>query len=120
MSNALPTESFVEAVPIDVADIDEAVVFWTAITGSTFGASFNRDCRESVLRCGTYIVLRQVSQEAPAQKPVHVDIVVPSINDAVDVVRALGGHKVGRSKCGDSGSVFCLDPDGNDFCLVEG
>jgi predicted enzyme related to lactoylglutathione lyase len=117
--NITPTNHrFVQAVPIDVSDIEAATVFWTSVTGGTFEASFNEDCRESVLRCGTYLVLRQVTEDAPAKQPVHVDIPVANIGDAIDSVRSLGGHKVGKSNCGHPGSVFCLDPDGNDFCLV--
>lgn len=118
MSSALATKPLVQAVPIDVANLDQAVAFWTAVTGGAFEASLNADCRESVLRCGTYLVLRQVSEEAPAKKPVHVDISVPNVRHALNSVRSLGGHKVGKSKCGRHDSVFCLDPDGNDFCLV--
>jgi predicted enzyme related to lactoylglutathione lyase len=118
MNNAPTTERFVQAVPIDVSNLEAATAFWTAVTGGTFEASLNADCRESVLRCGTYLMLRQVSEEAPAKKPVHVDISVPNVSHALNSVRSLGGHKVGRSTCGEHDSVFCLDPDGNDFCLV--
>jgi predicted enzyme related to lactoylglutathione lyase len=118
MSNTATTERFVQVVPIDVSNIENATAFWTAVTGGTFEVSFNADCRESMLRSGTYLVLRQVTEDAPAKQPVHVDVLVTSVGDALDNVRAFGGHKVGKSDCGRTGSVFCLDPDGNDFCLV--
>jgi predicted enzyme related to lactoylglutathione lyase len=118
MSTSLAPRPMVRAVPIDVGHLDQSVAFWTAVTGATFGASLTDDCREAVLRCGTYLILRQVSGDAPAKKPVHVDICVLNVGDALDRVRSLGGYKVGKSKCGQPGSVFCLDPDGNDFCLV--
>ena len=36
---------FIEAIVIDVSDLDRSTAFWTAITGQTFGPSFEPNFR---------------------------------------------------------------------------
>lgn len=51
--------------------------------------------------------------------PIHLDFIVPNLNQCVTVVLEMGGKKEGE-KSGDWGSVaFCSDPFGNGFCILE-
>ncbi len=51
--------------------------------------------------------------------PVHLDVHVSDIDSCVSKVIELGGIKEG-DKSGDWGSVvFCADPFGNGFCVMQ-
>ena len=48
---------FIEAIVIDVSDLDRSMAFWTAITVQTFGPSFEPNFRRARFEHGPALVL---------------------------------------------------------------
>ncbi|MBM4406247.1 MAG: VOC family protein [Chloroflexi bacterium] len=113
----------VEAIVIDVCDIKRGQAFWSAVTGLTFGPSYEPQFRRAALYPGSGISL--VLQEVPEKKRriknrLHLDVEVGDAGRALKQVEALGG-RLARHVHTKSGTYFivCADPDGNEFCLVS-
>ena len=66
---------------------------------------------------------REAEQRVPEGKSVknrlHLDVDVPSIDDAVEQAVGLGATVVGSRHSDEAGSFQVLrDPEGNEWCLV--
>ncbi len=109
-----------EAMVIDVSDLERADRFWSAVTGYVFGPSYTPQCRATVMpESGIRLVLQLVPETKGAKNRVHLDIEVPDLDGALEQVETLGGYLVSRVSNPGAGSlVICADPDGNEFCLV--
>jgi len=117
-------------VCIDVPDKEKAIQFYTKGLGC-----------ELVKQNSDYVELNTdgltiyLSKQAPGTNPliqekavrsyerhwtpVHLDFIVSNIEECITTVLEYGGVKEG-SKNGDWGSaVFCSDPFGNGFCILE-
>lgn len=119
-------------VNIDVDDLDRAVRFYTAAFGLTVGRRFSADGVELVGASSPIYLLSKAagSRASPASPqvrdyarhwtPVHLDVVVTDIEDAVARAVAAGAtleQPVRSSRWGKL--ALMADPFGHGFCLVE-
>ena len=107
----------VEAVVIDVSDLDRAMVFWSALTGLQFGPSDEPHFRQVKLASGLNIALQEVPEAKVGKNRVHLDLQVQNVEAALKRVEAIGGTFVARVDNQIAYHVVCADPDGNEFCL---
>lgn len=109
-----------EAIVIDVVNLERAMQFWSPLMGYAFGPSFTPQCRATVMpESGIRLVLQQVPETKQAKNHMHIDIEVPDLEQALKQVEALGGRLVRRVHNQGVGSlIVCADPDDNEFCLV--
>ena len=108
-----------EAIVVDVSDLATAETFWSAVTGYTFGPSFQSNFRRAAVAPGISLVLQQVPEKKKLFKNrLHLDIGVSDIGHALEQVEALGGKLVQRVTNEVGSLTVCADPDGNEFCLV--
>jgi predicted enzyme related to lactoylglutathione lyase len=108
-----------EAMVIDVSDLDEASAFWSAVVGQEFGASFETNFRRAKLPMGVDLVLQEVHEAKSGKNRAHLDVEVIDLELGLQRVLAIGGTLVQRvdNPNGDS-LLVCADPDGNEFCLT--
>ena len=106
-------------VGIDVADLDRAARFWTALLGV-----------EEVYRGDNYLMfdkqgdapriyLQKVPERKTAKTRIHFDVAVEDLDVAVSRAVALGGKQARSFAEGGMGHVVMEDPDGNEFCLTR-
>ena len=113
-----------EAIVVDVHDMTRAEKFWSAVTGLTFGPSYEPQFRRATILPATGLSLVLQLQLEPEKKAgknrMHLDFDVADVEQALKKVETLGGKLVRRvvSKSG-AGFVVCADPDGNEFCLCQ-
>ena len=108
---------FLEAVVVDVADIDRAATFWSGLLGCTFGASTQSGFRRAQLPSGLYFLLQQSDEPKTGKNRVHVDFETDEMDAAVGLVVQLGGQALHTVDNGLAGFWVCADPDGNEFCI---
>ena len=116
----MPGIGRIEAVTVDVADLDRAMAFWSAVLGVTFGPSVMPQFRRGTVAPGVALVLQQVPESKPPLKNrMHMDVEVAVVDEALRQVEALGGSFV-RAVHDEGFDPFyvCADPDGNEFCLT--
>ena len=117
MSTERSPIGFLEAVVVDVADIERAAAFWSQLLGCTFGAPTHSGFRRARLPSGLYFLLQQSDEPKTGKNRVHIDFETNEMEAAVALVVELGGqalHTVDNHL-----AVFwvCADPDGNEFCI---
>jgi predicted enzyme related to lactoylglutathione lyase len=108
-----------EAIVIDVSNLDRAASFWSGVLGVPFGPSVMPQFRRANLVSGLHVVLQLVPERKADKNRVHVDIEVADLGEALRRVEALGGSKVRLVE--DEGFdplYICADPDGNEFCVT--
>ena len=110
---------FIEAIVIDVSDLDRSMAFWTAVTGQTFGPSFEPNFRRARFEHGPALVLQEVREVKSGKNRVHLDIEVSDLDEALQRVTFAGGRLVTRVDNEFGSLVVCADPDGNEFCLTQ-
>ena len=110
---------FIEAIVIDVSDLDRSMAFWTAITGQGFGPSFEPNFRRATFEHGPALVLQEVREVKSGKNRVHLDIEAPDFEEALRRVTSVGGRIVTRVDNEFGSLVVCADPDGNEFCLTQ-
>ena len=110
-----------EAIVVDVGDLERAMKFWSSLTGYAFGTSFTPPCRAALMaESGIRLVLQQVPEKKIVKNRVHLDIEVSDLEQALVQVETLGGRLVKRvPNPGVGPFVICADPDDNEFCLVS-
>ena len=108
---------FLEAVVVDVADVDRAAAFWSRLLGCTFSASFQPSFRRARLPSGLYFLLQQSDEPKTGKNRVHIDFETDEMDAAVALVVELGGQALHPVDNGLAGFWVCADPDGNEFCI---
>lgn len=68
---------------------------------------------------GPHIYLQQVPEPRTTKNRLHLDIVVPSLHDAVAHAVALGATRVEERRTAFTWFEVLADPEGNLFCLVD-
>ena len=109
---------FLEAVVIDVSDLDRGVAFWAAMLGCEFGPSFEPTFRRATSASGLALVLQKAGEAKTGKNRVHLDIEVLDLDTALRQVQECGGSFVTRVDNQPGAHVVCADPDGNEFCLT--
>ena len=109
-----------EAVTLDVGDLECATVFWSAVLGVTFGPSVVPQIRSVPIAPGLSLDLQLVPERKTLVKNrMHMDVRVAGLDAALRQVEALGGSLVRRVHDDGLDPLYiCADPDGNEFCLV--
>ena len=68
---------------------------------------------------GPHVYLQQVPEARANKNRLHLDIVVPSLPDAVEHAVQLGAARVEERRTAYTWFVVLADPEGNLFCLVD-
>jgi predicted enzyme related to lactoylglutathione lyase len=119
-------------VNIDVDDLGKAEAFYTAVFGLKTGRRFGQDGVELLgLSAPIYLLAKAAgsvaSPGAGARRdyrrhwtPVHIDVVVPDIDAAVERAVAGGAVLEAPIKSAKWGKLALMaDPFGHGFCLIE-
>jgi len=122
----MPTVS----VSIDVADIKQAITFYS----KALGCEISRNSPEiSVLKADniTIYLLEKAENTNPLPSgsasrtydrhwtPIHLDFAISDLERTLSLVKQFGGTYEGDDS-GDWGSIaYCADPFGNGFCLAK-
>lgn len=108
-------------VTIDCLDPERVARFWGALLGRESGPS-----QDGWVYLGhrgdaqPRLVFQPVSQPKDGKVRIHLDVTVENIDEAIDVVTALGGRFTGERHDYDEGTVVVMaDPEENEFCLVQ-
>ena len=106
-------------IGIDVADLDRAEAFYSALLGVKRQAAWNQYLSFQPLPNGLVVYLQRVPEAKTSKSRVHVDLTVPDVLAALAKVEALGGRAL--SDYGEPNQVLAVvaDPDGNEFCLMH-
>ena len=117
MTREHPLIGFLEAVVIDVADIDRAAAFWSRLLGCTFAAPTQSGFRRARLPSGLCFLLQQSDEPKTGKNRVHFDFETDEMDAAVALVVELGGQALRTVYSGLADFTVCADPDGNEFCI---
>ena len=107
-------------IGIDVNDVDTMASFWQAVMG--YERTFERPGHvylSDPQRAGPHIYLQQVPEPRVEKNRLHLDILVPSLAEAVARVQQLGATILHERRSIYTSFVVCADPEGNQFCLVD-
>ena len=115
---------------IDVSEMDKGIKFYTQVLGCELikeGTEFSELRADNTT---LYLAEKPAgSNPLPAGEasrsyerhwtPVHLDFVVPDLDQCLTTLLEFGGVKEGENS-GDWGSIaFCADPFGNGFCVMQ-
>jgi predicted enzyme related to lactoylglutathione lyase len=65
-------------------------------------------------------VFQPVSEPKVGKVRIHLDVTVDEVEEAIELVSALGGRFTGeRHDYADGVVVIMADPEGHEFCLVQ-
>ena len=106
-------------IGIDVADLDRAEAFYSALLGVEREATWNQYLSFKPLPNGVVVYLQRVPEEKTSKSRVHVDLTVPDVLAALVKVEALGGRALRDYGEPNEVSAVVADPDGNEFCLMQ-
>ena len=109
-----------DQVGIDVGDLDRATAFWSAVLGLTVADRDDQYVHFERLPGSLAVYLQKVPEEKTSKTRVHVDVAVKDLETALGRVGALGGTEFQRVEESGSRWIVVADPDGNEFCLVQG
>lgn len=108
-------------VTFDCLDPERVATFWSALLGRERGPS-----EEGWVYLGRRgdaqprLVFQPVVEPKKAKVRIHLDLTVDDIDEAVAGAIALGGRSTGgRHDHAEGVVVVMLDPEGNEFCLVQ-
>jgi predicted enzyme related to lactoylglutathione lyase len=107
-------------VCIDVNDLDRMTVFWESIMG--YERSFEAPGHSYLIDPsgrGPHVYLQQVPEVRQGKNNLHLDIVVPALDVAVQSAESLGATRVRAERTIYTSYVVLADPEGNLFCLVD-
>lgn len=107
-------------VCIDVNDLDGMTVFWETIMG--YERSFEAPGHSYLIDPsgrGPHVYLQQVPEMRTEKNRLHLDIVVPSLDEAVQKAEELGATRQWADRSIYTSFVVLADPEGNLFCLVD-
>ena len=107
-------------VAIDAIDVERMATFWGALLG--YERSFEREGHVYLTDPsgrGPHVYIQGVPEARLEKNRLHLDIVVPSLVDAVDQAIALGATRVDERRTAFTWFVVLADPEGNLFCLVD-
>jgi predicted enzyme related to lactoylglutathione lyase len=107
-------------ITLDVADLDRAARFWTALLGVGVHA---RDRQyvwlERAEPAQPSIALQRVAEPKTAKNRCHVDLVSDDPEATLAAVELLGGRVIEEVVDPLYELVVAADPDGNEFCVIR-
>jgi predicted enzyme related to lactoylglutathione lyase len=108
-------------VTIDCIDPQRVARFWSALLGREPGPS-----EDGWVYLGQRgdpeprLVFQPVPEPKVGKVRIHLDVAVADIDEAIELVTALGGLSTGERHDYDEGAVVVMaDPEGHEFCLVQ-
>lgn len=107
-------------VAIDVNDLPRMKAFWEATLG--YGEVRAGDAYSYLLDPtgrGPHLFLQLVPERRTEKNRLHLDVVVPSLTEAVESAESLGAVVVREFTTPITHFVVLEDPEGNQFCLVD-
>lgn len=107
------------SVGIDVADLERAEAFYSALLGVERDWTSDQYLGFKPLPGGLVLYLQQVSDEKTSKTRLHLDVTVPDVAAAMERVEAIGGRVLRDFIEPGEGLAVVADPDGNEFCLVR-
>lgn len=107
-------------IGIDVADLDRAEAFYSALLGIERRSTWDQYLLFEPLPSGLSVYLQQVPDKKTAKTRIHVDLTVSDVMAALARVEALGGRGVTDYVEPGEDLAVVADPDGNEFCLITG
>ncbi len=107
-------------VGIDVADIERAEAFYSALLGVERGWTWEQYLAFKPLPNGLTVYLQRVPEEKSSKTRLHMDITVSNVQTALERVEALGGRALRDFIEPSQDLAVVADPDGNEFCLITG
>jgi predicted enzyme related to lactoylglutathione lyase len=109
------------AVTFDCVDPQLVGQFWSALLGREPGPS-----EDGWVYLGQRgdpeprLVFQPVPEPKAGKVRIHLDVAVDDVDDAVELVTALGGRPTGeRHDYAEGAVVVMADPEGHEFCLVQ-
>jgi len=109
-------------VVFDCANAARLAMFWHELTGATVNARGDDWWSLHAPDGGIRLGFQQVPEDKLMKNRVHLDLDVDALEDAVAAAEAIGARRVGEPIREEGDEVFqvMLDPEGNEFCLLEG
>lgn len=111
----------VSAVTFDCVDPQRVARFWSALLGREPGPS-----EDGWVYLGhrgdaqPRLVFQPVSEPKVGKVRIHLDVTVDEVEEAIELVSALGGRFTGeRHDYAEGVVVVMADPEGHEFCLVQ-
>ncbi len=108
-----------EAICIDVSDLECAATFWGALLGFQPGRPDRGWVKVGNLTSDTRLILQQVPEDKIVKNRVHLDLYVDDVEQAVQQLEARGGTKLEDRDDGQGPFSVMADPDGNEFCIFK-
>ena len=108
-----------DQVGIDVADVDRAAQFWTALLGLKVAERADEYLFFERQGGGPALYVQKVPEKKTAKTRLHLDIAVENLDTAVTRAVAIGAKQLQSFAEGGAGHVVMEDPDGNEFCLTH-
>ena len=111
---------FVGSTVINVADIERATAFWTTALGYVVRDS---DPTFAVLtdlhRRWSNVSLQLSDEPKHGRNRVHLDLYADDQQAEVTRLEALGARRIPWDYGQDADNVVLVDPDGNEFCVIQ-
>ena len=107
-------------IGIDVADLDRAEAFYSALLGIERDRAWEQYLAFKPLPSGLTVYLQRVPEKKISKTRVHMDVTVPNVPAALARVEALGGRALRDFVEPGEDLAVVADPDGNEFCLITG
>ncbi len=107
-------------VGIDVADLERAETFYAALLGIERDRAWDQYLAFKPLPSGLTVYLQRVPEKKTGKTRVHIDLTVPNVLAALARVEALGGTALRDFVEPGENLAVVADPDGNEFCLING
>ena len=107
-------------IGIDVADLERAEVFYSALLGIQRDRAWEQYLAFKPLPSGLTVYLQRVPEKKISKTRVHMDVTVANVPAALATVEALGGRALRDFVEPGENLAVVADPDGNEFCLITG
>jgi predicted enzyme related to lactoylglutathione lyase len=107
------------AIVMDVNDLEMCGKFWSRVLGADVLYQDERYLQIGNKGERPTLLLQKVPERNKGKNRVHIDLDVHDLDEAVNRVQGLGGHKLRQIKEHGIEWVVMADPDGNEFCLVK-
>jgi len=107
-------------IGLDVNDLATMKAFWEATLG--YHEARGKESYSYLVDPsgkGPHLFLQVVPEPRTTKNRLHLDIVVPSLPEAVAQAEARGAVRVTEFKTPITWFVVLEDPEGNQFCLVD-
>ncbi len=119
MTEETGTVGVLTHIGIDVADLERAEAFYSALLGVERDWAFDQYRAFKPLPSGLTVYLQRVPEKKTAKTRVHMDVTVPDVLAALAKVEALGGRALRDFVEPGETLAVVADPDGNEFCLIN-